>query len=279
MVQVDVFWSYGLGSSFAVAASRQLLRARAERKPLLESPFFTRTLLFLSVIFVPSGACLLWAFPSWETMHAGSRDLPAWLVTAFVITNVTQGLLGFLVAYWLLARGRRYAAYLQWWAAYFLMFFVLVHGWDGTGYRRFFSSTPAAFAAWHAGNVTAWLGSDVALTLYAMGAVLVPVLLAWLSGWLADGYRLGDVTDARPRRARLVALSLAVVFVGGLGGAILASLAVRSLGWLPGLATFAVVWWAIALRRGGLLERFYRGLLRWPARPAALAGGARCAGP
>src|SRR5919197_3430566 len=122
MVQVDVFWSYGLGSTFAVASSRQLLArrraadevredpARAAALPYVgtsvlsrwSDPYLFRTLLFLALVFVPSGLWLVWGFTSWETMHAGGKDMPVWLVTLFTLTNVTQGLLGYLVVDWLL---------------------------------------------------------------------------------------------------------------------------------------------------------------------------------
>src|SRR5438067_4052937 len=119
MVEVDVFWSYGLGSTLAVASSRQLVarrraaRQRNEKLDRWSDRHLTKTLLFLALVFVPSGAYLVWAFPSWETMHAGDRDMPAWLVSAFALTNVTQGLLGYLVCEALVARGRTYLAYLQ----------------------------------------------------------------------------------------------------------------------------------------------------------------------
>ena len=107
MVQVDVFWSYGLGATFAAASSRQLLARRraataAEAAPVAEpqvgppahsrwrDPYLLRTLLFLALIFGPSGVYLVWAFPSWETMHVGTKDMPAWLVTLFAVTNITQ---------------------------------------------------------------------------------------------------------------------------------------------------------------------------------------------
>src|SRR5919106_6278859 len=108
MVQVDVFWSYGLGATFAVASSRQILARR--RAAALESeelppgaaervgppthsrwrdPYLMRTLLFLALVFAPSGVYLVWEFPSWETMHVGDSGMPAWLITTFAITNVT----------------------------------------------------------------------------------------------------------------------------------------------------------------------------------------------
>src|SRR5689334_23366460 len=152
MVQVDVFWSYGIGSTFAVAACRQLAEhhreGRGQGKKAFDNGYFTNTLLFLSILFAPSGMYLLWAFPSWETMHAGDRDLPAWLVTGFAITNITQGILGFWLAYRLIVARRVYVAYLTIIAAYFGMFFILVHGLDGTGYQSFFSATREDFLHW-----------------------------------------------------------------------------------------------------------------------------------
>jgi hypothetical protein len=268
MVQVDVFWSYGLGSGFAVAASRQLLKAKREGKgSLLESPYFTRTLLFLSLVFVPSGSALLWAFPSWETMHAGTRELPAWLVTAFVVTNVSQGILGFLVSYWLLLKRRLYASYLQMYVAYFFMFFILVHGWDGTGYRRFFSATPEAFAAWSPSNVAAWFASPVAITLYLFAPLLVPLLLYWMSSWLKQGFALSsDVSSqraARTSRGALALYTLGVVFVGGLGSAIVASLLIHALGWLLGGAAALIAIFVLFLNKRGVLGFFYDRLLLW----------------
>ena len=83
--------------------------ARAVRR-LLDDRRLTATVLFLGCVFVPSGVWLLWRFTSWETMHAaaGPADLPAWLVAAFALTNVTQGVLGYMVTRALWRRGHRY---------------------------------------------------------------------------------------------------------------------------------------------------------------------------
>ena len=253
MVQVDVFWSYGLGSSFALAASKQLAAERAAKRGLLDSPYFAKTLLFLAALFAPSGAWLLWSFPSWETMHAGTRALPGWLVAGFAATNVTQGALGFAIVYALAARKRLWAAWLHWFFAYFAMFFILVHGWDGHGYQRFFSATRADFLAWH-GDWTAWLGSPVALTLSGRGAVLVPIILVTMSRWITAN----DSPNA-PRPKLLVALvCLFVVLGAALGSAIAASLCIHALGWIAGALVFAVALYLVALRPGGL----FRGLCR-----------------
>ena len=256
MVQVDVFWSYGLGSSFALAASKQLAAEHAAKKRLFDSPYFTKTLLFLSVLFAPSGAWLLWSFPSWETMHAGSRELPGWLVAAFAATNVTQGALGFAIVYLLAVRNKLWAAWLHWFFAYFAMFFILVHGWDGHGYQRFFSYTRADFLAWH-GAWIAWLTSPVALTLYGMGVVLVPTILYTMSRWLTER----DAPGARRAKLPLAFVCLFVVLGAALGSAIAASLCIHALGWIPGTLAFAVALYAVALRPNGLFRPLCRILL------------------
>ena len=249
MVQVDVFWSYGLGATFAVASSRQLIARRqaaeeARERPAereapdvgtpVESrwsdPYLLRALLFLALVFVPSGVWLVWGFPSWETMHEGTKDMPVWLVTLFALTNVTQGLLGYLVAEWLIARGRTYLAYLQVVAGYLGMFVILVHGWDGTGYQRFFSATRADFESW-SGDWTAWLTSDVALSLYGMGLILVPILLLTTAHWHVTGYALDPrAPERRVGRLGFAGLTLATIFGATLGLAIAVHLTIV---WLP----------------------------------------------
>jgi hypothetical protein len=291
MVQVDVFWAYGIGAGLAVAASRQLRVRRAfahgdEIPPeapegarvrnTWQTPYFFGTLLFLALLFAPSGVYLLWEFPSWETMHAGDRSLPGWLVVTFAITNVTQGLLGFWVVDRLLARGRTYIAYLQPLIAYFAMFFILIHGWDGKGYQRFFSETDADFRAWD-GDWVSWLGSDVALTLYGMGAILIPVMCALVARWQVEGYRVGAFGHARrvPGRAAVVVLMLTSVFGVALPSAIGASLLIHALGSLAGTLVFAALAWLVVLRPTGIAWRlFARNALEDaphapPARPAA----------
>jgi hypothetical protein len=275
MVQVDVFWSYGLGATFAVASSRQLLARRRAAAPEAQGepsereervgppthsrwrdPYLLRTLLFLALVFAPSGVYLVWEFPSWETMHMGDRGMPAWLITAFAITNVTQGLLGFWVVERLLAAGRSYLAYLQILVGYVGMFFILVHGWDGKGYQRFFSPTREDFVNWN-GDWAAWLTSDVAFTLLGMGVVLVPALMWAAVAWQREGYRLAPADTPRPGPAAIVALTLATVFVVGLGLSIAASLLIHALGTAAGVPA-ALGLGAAALVPGGPVHALYR---------------------
>jgi hypothetical protein len=291
MVQVDVFWSYGIGASMALAAGRQLRARRelaraephgtadrlsgdpADRASPWRNPFFLGAVLFAALLFAPSGAYLLWEFPDWETMHAADRDVASWLVALFAVTNVTQAMLGFWVVERLIARGRAYAAYLQVVAAYLAMFFVLVHGWDGEGYRRFFSPDRADYLAW-SGDWTRWLTSDVALTLLAMGAVLIPVLLGTIARWTVAGYPLAPPEAVRPGAVAVIAIHLTTVFGAALGIAVAVSLLVHALGVTGAAAATALA--ALALVPGGPVHRLF-GLLGLDG--AAPAGhGLRLAG-
>ena len=259
MVQVDIFWTYALGASFAASAGRQLKESKQQGVSPFDTPYFTRTLLFLSVLFVPSGVCLLWAFPGWETMFAGDRNLPAWLVTLFCVTNMTQGILGYWVAARLAEKDRLYWAHLQWIFGYLIMFFILVHGWDGTGYKRFFYA--GNIEDWRAGvyyPLWAFAYSKVALTLYAFGILLLPILFSWMSRWIRVGYELGDVDPGKAQEndpRRVIRIILKLVFVFSLGSAILASILIHLLGWLLGLAIFAVVFYVGGIRRGVLIYK------------------------
>jgi hypothetical protein len=274
MVQVDIFWSYGLGAGFAVSAARQLGKMKdaretapggdAEASAPFVNRYFIAALVYAACFFAPSGVYLLWQFPSWETMHVWDRSLSALLVTAFAITNVTQSVLAFWLCSRCIRAGNSFRAYLHFVIAYFCMFFILVHGWDGRGYQRFFSVTRADFLAWSTSNVGAWFKSDVAITLCAMGVVLLPVMFYYMVKWLRAGYEAagGSVRErgARIGWARPILLILATVFVCGLGSAIVASLLIHWLGWVAGAAVFIVVAFLLLIRKKGLFHIVYRAL-------------------
>lgn len=249
MVQVDVFWSYGIGAGLGLASAAKGLVPVSPRESLRSREAF-HTLAFLALCFAPSGFVLLWSFPSWETMHVGTRELPGWLVALFGVTNITQGLLGFVVARWLASRGRAFSAWLHWLGGYFGMFFILIHGWDGTGYQRFFAPTAEALSGWSWSTAWSWLTSDVALTLLAMGAVLIPWLVGLSVSWLR----------ASPRARSPLALALAVLalLVGGVPAvALLASLLVRGLGPFAGaLSTLGLLALLCHRRHGPLRHAF-----------------------
>ncbi len=259
MVQVDIFWSYGIGAGLAVAAHRQIQKQKEDSasvwKNALRSPFFTKALLFLGLVFVPSGFWLLWQFSSWETMHAAGRDLPVWLVGLFAITNVSQGVLGFVICHYLIRRGSLYAAWLNFIGAYFGMFFILVHGWDGKGYQRFFSPDREAFESWTWQTAGSWFTSDVAFTLYGMGVILIPVLGGMTIGWVREGLRETGRNDAP-----LATLGgfLGSILVFALGLAIVSSVALIQLGLIPGTLCSVLFILVLTHKRWGLGPWFYR---------------------
>ncbi|WP_328668161.1 hypothetical protein OG905_13195 [Streptomyces sp. NBC_00322] len=268
MVQVDVFWSYGIGASFATAATHQL-RSRtgpARQAGRWSDPYLMATVLYCAALFAPSGAWLLWGFPDWETMQTadGHGSLPAWLVALFAATNVSQGVLGYWVAARLIASGRAYAAFLQAGVGYTGMFFILVHGWDGRGYQRFFSADRASFATWpaHPGpgetlsRMGDWLTSPVALTLYGMGIVLVPVMLALMVRWLRSGQRRAAAATVAGR-LRILGTVLGAVFGLALGTAVGASVLVHLLGWWLGVPVAVVLAALLVVRRGAAADRLF----------------------
>jgi hypothetical protein len=260
MVQVDVFWSYGIGAGFAVANTLQLETQQNAGKTAYEHTSFRDALLYLGALFVPSGAFLIWQFPSWETMHVATRDdIPGWLMAAFTLTNFTQGVLGFAVAAALLRRKQHYAAYLQWLLGYFGLLFILVHGWDGTGYMRFLSSTREEFVHWSWATAQRWLTGDVFHSLLAMGIVILPVMFGVMARDLRRGYKTSGYDERAGLSTIGLALSLFAALVPGvLGAAILASVAIRYLGPLIGVPAFAVTLYLVGLRRGSAFHRHFR---------------------
>ncbi|MFB9321585.1 hypothetical protein, partial [Cryptosporangium minutisporangium] len=223
-------------------------------------PYLLIAALYCAALFAPSGAWLLWGYPSWETMHVGDYDtIPAWLVALFAATNTTQGVLGYLVTRRLLRTGRLRLAAFQLVAAYFGMFFILVHGWDGRGYERFFSETRADFRTWDSRpvltQVADWVGSGVALTLYGMGVVLLPVMFWLYVRWHRAGRRLvGQPAGAAPSWAFFGTVH-ALIWLGGLGVAIAASVLIHLLGWWIGGALAIALGVAIFLPARGPLGR------------------------
>ena len=263
MVQVDVFWTYGLGASFGVAAHRQIheVMSKPTSSPFL-TPYYIRLLLFLSLLFVPSSICTFWGFPSWQTMHVGGRAMSAWLVSGLLAADVLLAILGFWVACRLVQRDRLYPAFLHWSAAYFLMFFTIAYGWDGTGYRRYFSITREDFLHWSSGNVSTWLNSDLATTVSVFTLIMVPLLFYWLSSWLEAGYRAEaeavQDTAHSPGRLRIAGWIALLVFGAALGGALLANLLLRLLGPLAGLAVVLLAGAAAAIPRAAPLRFLFR---------------------
>lgn len=339
MVQVDVFWSYGIGSAFALAAYRQLRKLQLENEarrwelgwkdglgsnqPALDgdvantlvsktdftgkpefrrlmqelrskgikpgisglkdlrgarrsirrlikawindnsdafnNEYFVKNLLFLSLVFVPSGSVLLWSNPSWESMHVGSYEtIPQWLVGIFTTTNITQGILGFLVTYNLLMKGRYYHAALQTMLAHTAFYFVLINGWDKAGYRRFLSKDRESFENWKWTNVFPWLASDVARILAAYGTVFPQLTIGTMYRYLRQGKKMeaelevaDETSEEQPEGLNLLLDIQTLVNGVPFLNALVAHLLIRWFGWVAGgSAAAASIYLGVMSKRG-----------------------------
>jgi hypothetical protein len=173
MVQVDVFWSYGLNAGLALAATKMLKKESSFWK----NPAFTLALLWTAIIFAPSGIYLLWNNPGWETMFVARNhaSIPTWLVCLFSVTNITQGILGFYITYYFIRKGNQKAAIMQTVWSHLAMLFILVVGWDGTGYKRFFYA--GIGEEWHTGveyPISAFFSAEIFYTLLGLGVFFIP---------------------------------------------------------------------------------------------------------
>lgn len=245
MVQVDVFWAYGFGASLAAAAGPQLVEAP---KPF-ESKYAPAVLVFLSLFWAPTGMLLLLRHPSWETMQvAPSFDaMSEWLILAFGITNVTQGMLGYWVTTKLLKAGYAYYAQLNWIFGYFGMFLILLYGWDGLGYDRFLydrDMLPES-PAWTPGVATeeagalsalgAFLQSSVAMTLYLDGVYLLPPFIYLVARFRREGRPFLQRGQSFSSGAKLFGAHVFGIFGVGLGGAAVVALVVRRVAYFLGV--------------------------------------------
>jgi hypothetical protein len=203
MIQVDVFWSYAFGASFAAAAGAAGLK---DEENFYANRFYAYAVTFLGVIFAPSGAYLLAAFPGWESMQVLSDSAPvdAWLPMLFASTNVLLGVLGFRNAHACVRRGDELAAHTHWIVAYMAFAAIL-----GFGYARFlYAGTSDQFQANVPFAFLDWFRGRVFFTLLAMGVVLLPAyfvpIVAWLKASLATrAHRAAVIAHIVSRVSRL----------------------------------------------------------------------------
>ncbi|KAF9540581.1 hypothetical protein EC957_003971 [Mortierella hygrophila] len=160
MIEVDVFWSFSFGAVFA-ACSAGTLKNTPESQFWL-TPSFVYTLLFLSLIFAPSGLYLLWDNPGWESMYllGDKNEIHALLPTVFAFTNVLLGIIGYYVTYRSIRRHRKETTL-------------------NMGMNKYWD--------WRAGKVfelTDFAFSRMLVTLLAMGVFLLPAAYIPAYFWL-----------------------------------------------------------------------------------------------
>ncbi|MET9365349.1 hypothetical protein ABZX93_31155 [Streptomyces sp. NPDC006632] len=270
-IQAVPFWAYATGATFAVAAARQLqwwqrsvheegIRTRSHAA----NPYLMLTVLFAAVLLVPTGLFMMWQNPSWATMQVARDAHGVWagFVLLYAGGTVIAALLGFLVAQALVLVGAGYWAYLQSVGAHFLLFAVLVHGWDGTGYRRLLTTDRRELRAWSKDSVVNhllhFMTSGTFLALLVLGAAVIATLLITEIGWLVEGWELPGADEDR-KVARVLAVAVAAAGVYGLPfiGAVAASALVRLAGWPLGLALFAALAGPALLARRSPVRALY----------------------
>ena len=196
MIQVDFFWSFAIGSSFAAAASRQL---KKEDKPF-ENKYFVKTLLFLSLIFTPTFAYLGTQYPGWESMFAlhpylvnmgqlplGVKPPAAGIISALcTIIYIGLGILGYYLAYRFIRKDNMKATHALWIFGYLGLGFMALIGWDGTGFERLtFAGTWQEWHQWKVlggANTYVWtdfFASPVMKSIVVIGVFVLPPL-----GWV-----------------------------------------------------------------------------------------------
>eukprot|EP01063_Lacrimia_lanifica_P021033 TRINITY_DN2828_c0_g1_i1.p1 TRINITY_DN2828_c0_g1~~TRINITY_DN2828_c0_g1_i1.p1 ORF type:complete len:280 (+),score=106.15 TRINITY_DN2828_c0_g1_i1:59-898(+) len=209
MIQVDVFWSFALGGSFACFAGDGL----AKHASPFENWYFAYTLMFLSMAFAPSGVFLLNLNPAWESMFVYKREdlgthgwKDALIPTVFGWSNVALGVLGFIINWWLLRQGRRQLATYLHITSYMCMFSIL-----GFGYGRFLY--PGSEADWHAqkpAHVLDCIGCEIFCALMGLGAFVGPWFYAPWFKWHAQH---PEATLAEDRRTVLKTYAINFVFL------------------------------------------------------------------
>jgi hypothetical protein len=200
-------------------------------------------------------------------MQVGTYDtIPAWLVAIFAMTNITQGILGFWLTSKYIRKREHYKANLLGAAAWFVFWFILVHGWDGTGYKRFFHAS----VDW-SGNVTPWVNgafewyspikwafSPVAISLLVMGIIMMPFLNIWMLQLNSEDRRAAEKEGEGGVMPLRVSMCFRAGCVDALAAAIAASLLIHLLGWILGVILFIPIAYFALIRKGGFTEKALR---------------------
>ncbi|GGM62423.1 hypothetical protein GCM10012275_36430 [Longimycelium tulufanense] len=256
---IEVVWAYAIGAGFAMASAHQL-QERHRNPGISANRYLLGSVLYVALLVAPAGAYLLAAYPSWSSFHL-LDSAPWWLVGFFYLATVIGAALGFGITQFCVVREWRRWAALQLVGGYFVMTFILAYGWDGRGYQRFLSLSRAEFDGWSSddffSNLGTWLTSNLAITLYLLGAILLPIMGVMLAYWHITGIRSAE--DPLYSRSGITQIAVFAVVAGiavlggGVAGGVAASVVIGLLGWLLGGLVVTAVILVLFLPRRGLV--------------------------
>jgi hypothetical protein len=200
------------------------------------------------------------------------KDIPAWLVTLFAVTNVTQGILGYWITVKLLKKKNYYGAHANWMWSWILFWFILVCGWDCTGYQRFlYDMSMFNGELWSPGKHmgVGFLLSNVWLTLVIMAVFFGPMLIHGFIKFTRDGAKMDPSIKPNevPNAITILAVYFGAQWVVCLGLAIVAALMVMGLrnvtgstllGYLVGVPLFIILAQLLLFRRGMPMQKIAR---------------------
>jgi hypothetical protein len=272
MLEVDFFWTFAIGAMFAVAAARQL----KEEKSMWVNKYFITLILFMAIFFGATGMVLLWNFPHWETMQVFwiHGDIPLWLILLWFVTNITNPIIAYYWSWHLIKKDQTYEAFLLSIAGYFVFFFVLIYGWDGTGWDRFLYDATITGIPWTPGSNLglAWFVSNVAITLYILGVVFLTPHFYICGKWAVDGLRNDPALKSKvPEKGMKPYIMIIGGALIGVGMSFLMVLATAGIGWgltaiglqppiiggLIGTAIVIVPVYFFGLRRGMIFHKLF----------------------
>jgi hypothetical protein len=185
MIIVDLPWTYCIGAMLAAAASSQI---KHEKNPF-DNKYFTTTLGFLFLVFIPPALYILWRFPQWQTMQLVSNQasISPWLSFFIIVSYGLIGILGFWITYKLIQKDQLFYAHLQWILGYTLLFFIFIYGWDGTSWQRFlYDPTEHGGVLWEPGlhDGLGFFNGELGITLGIIGVTTLPLILYISAKWM-----------------------------------------------------------------------------------------------
>jgi len=221
MVQIDIPWSFLIGSTLAEADQIEL----AKEKSATQTPCFLWGMAFMTILFNPASMYLLWRYPGWETMYrADDRNLSALVPTVFVAVLSATYALGYIFGHRRLrGSGRLSLRWINLIASTALLAFLAV------SYRRFlFVGSTAEFTGGNSPNI---VGSTLFRDLCIMGVLLSPAYCLTYAYFQRRGKNISAGQPPQVTRSQRVKVVLigAGMGLGSLVGSVLLTVVVQRL--------------------------------------------------